>query len=63
MTCMLIVAQMFKGPDVYFEEQILTGDDGKEYSVIITSELWSERIMLYYVENVPGAWARPQDIK
>jgi len=43
------------GPDVYFEEQILESE-GIEYSVILTSELWSERVMLYFVENVPGAW-------
>ena len=51
-----------QGPDVYFEEQILE-HDGVEYSVIVTSELWSERVMLYYVENTPGAWAKPDNIK
>jgi hypothetical protein len=37
--------------------------DGVEYSVLVMGELWSERIMLYYVENSPGAWARPTNIK
>jgi len=50
-----------QGPDVYFEEHILE-KDGVEYSVIVTSELWSERVMLYYVENTPGAWAIPANI-
>ena len=47
---------------MYFEEHILE-KDGVEYSVIVTSELWSERVMLYYVENTPGAWAIPSNIK
>lgn len=54
--------QINQGPDVYFEEQILE-HEGVEYSVIVTSELWSERIMLYFVENTPGAWANPANIK
>ena len=53
---------LVQGPDVYFEEMILE-QDGVEYSVIVTSELWSERVMLYYVENIPGAWAKPANIK
>ena len=36
--------------------------DCVEYSVIVTGELWNERIMLYYVENSPGAWAVPSNI-
>jgi len=51
-----------QGPDVYFEEHILESE-GVEYSVMIASELWSENINLYYVENTPGAWAQPQNIK
>jgi len=51
-----------QGPDVYFEEHILESE-GVEYSVIVTSELWSERIMLYFVENQPGAWAQPENIR
>merc|ERR1711934_173535 len=27
-----------------------------------TGELWNERIMLYYVENSPGAWSVPSNI-
>ena len=27
------------------------------FTYFVSSELWSERVMLYYVENVPGAWA------
>ena len=30
-----------------------------EYSAIVTAELWTERIMIYYVVNGPGAWAQP----
>jgi hypothetical protein len=51
-----------QGPDVFFEETLLEVD-GVEYSVLLSGELWSEHVMLYYVENKPGAWARPQDIK
>jgi hypothetical protein len=51
-----------QGPDVYFEEGLVEAE-GVEYSVLVMGELWSERIMLYYVENVPGAWARPANIK
>jgi hypothetical protein len=51
-----------QGPDVYFEEGLVEAE-GVEYSVLVLGELWSERIMLYYVENVPGAWARPANIK
>ena len=47
---------------MYFAEHVLE-QDGVEYSVIVTSELWSERVMLYYVENTPGAWAQPENIK
>merc|ERR1719431_156786 len=44
------------GPDVYFEETLheVCNPDCKEYSVIVTGELWNERIMLYYVENAPA---------
>jgi len=51
-----------QGPDVYFEEHILEAD-GVEYSVIVTAELWDENVMLYYVENTPGAWANADQIK
>merc|ERR1711997_1313977 len=46
------------GPDVYFEETLheVCNPDCVEYSIIVTGELWNERIMLYYVENSPGAW-------
>jgi len=52
------------GPDVYFEEtQFEVCDpDCIEYSAILAGELWTERIMLYYVENNPGAWAEPSNI-
>jgi hypothetical protein len=33
-----------------------------EYSVILAGELWTQRVMLYYVENVPGAWSYPENI-
>merc|ERR1711992_361676 len=53
------------GPDVYFEETLheVCNPDCVEYSVIVTGELWNERIMLYYVENSPGAWSVPSNIK
>ena len=28
----------------------------------LIAELWSERLMLYYVEDVPGAWGYPENI-
>ena len=31
--------------------------------IIFSGELWTERVMLYYVENVPGAWANKANIK
>ena len=34
-----------------------------EYSVMVCGELWSERVMIYYVENTPGAWANPTNIR
>merc|ERR1719193_2908644 len=53
------------GPDVYFEETLheVCNPDCIEYSIIVTGELWNERIMLYYVENTPGAWSVPSNIK
>jgi len=57
--------QVTGGPDVYFEEEIfeVCNPDCFEYSAIVTGELWTERIMLYYVINEPGAWAIPTNIK
>jgi len=53
------------GPDVYFEETLfeICNPVCTEYSAIVTGELWTERIMIYYVENTPGAWAIPSNIK
>ena len=52
------------GPDVTFEFVKLQGfDDGLTYDVMVTAELWPERIMLYYVEDAPGAWADPENIR
>ena len=53
------------GPDVYFEEEIfeVCNPDCFEISAIVTGELWTERIMIYYVINEPGAWAVPSNIK
>merc|ERR1739838_467761 len=53
------------GPDVYFEEEIfeVCNPDCIEYSTIVTGELWTERIMIYYVINEPGAWVVPTNIK
>merc|ERR1719510_1971245 len=53
------------GPDVYIEETIqeACNPDCVEYSIIVTGELWNERIMLYYVENTPGAWSDPSNIR
>jgi len=57
--------QVTGGPDVYFEETVMEicDPDCIEASVIVTGELWTERIMLYYVPNEPGAWALPTNIK
>jgi len=59
--------QVTGGPDVYFEEEIFevcpSGGECLEYSAIVTGELWTERIMLYYVINEPGAWAEPSNIQ
>ena len=53
------------GPDVYLEEAIFEtcNPNCVEYSAIVAGELWTERIMLYYVENTPGAWADPANIR
>merc|ERR1711872_1019 len=40
-----------------------TGNEWPWQSIIVTGELWNERIMLYYVENTPGAWSVPSNIK
>ena len=29
----------------------------------VSGELWTERVMLYYVEDVPGAWSDSSNIK
>jgi len=52
------------GPDVYFEETQFSvcNPDCTEYSAILAGELWTERIMIYYVENIPGAWSNPSMI-
>merc|ERR1711892_64411 len=57
--------QISGGPDVYFEEEIIEvcNPDCAEFSVIVTGELWTERIMLYYVPNEVGAWANPANIQ
>ena len=34
-----------------------------EYSAIVTAELWTERVMIYYVVDGPGAWAQPGQVK
>ena len=55
------------GPDVYFEEETFqvcpTEGDCFEYSAIVTAELWTERVMIYYVVNEPGAWANPANMQ
>ena len=55
------------GPDVYFEEETFqvcpSPGDCVEYSAIVTAELWTERVMVYYVVNEPGAWANPANIQ
>ena len=33
------------------------------YSAIVTAELWTERIMLYYVDTAPGAWGHPNGVQ
>lgn len=52
------------GPDVYFEETQLElcVPDCALYSVILSGELWTEKIMLYYVEN-PEDWIKSENIK
>jgi len=52
------------GPDVYFEiETMYNSADGKTYEVLLTAELWTHRISLYYVEQAEGAWLVPENIK
>merc|ERR1711997_625740 len=50
------------GPDVVVSMHYLDYQ-GTTYSVIVTGELWTERVMLYYVEDVPGAWSDSSNIK
>lgn len=50
-----------QGPDVHFTMHKLV-KDGVTFSVIVTGELWTERIMLYYVQDEPGAWSNPDNI-
>merc|ERR550534_2831897 len=50
------------GPDVHVTMHTLE-DQGQNYSVIITGELWTNRVMLYYVWDKPGAWSDPANIQ
>lgn len=34
----------------------------KTVNLILAGELWTQRVMLYYVENVAGAWSYPENI-
>jgi len=54
-----------EGPDVYFEEQVfeVCNPDCFEYSAIVTAELWTERVMIYFVVNEPGAWGHPNNVQ
>ena len=54
-----------EGPDVYFEEQVfeVCNPDCFEYSAIVTAELWTERVMIYFVVNEPGAWGHPGNVQ
>ena len=54
---------LVEGPDVFI--QIIELESaGTTYEVLVTAELWSERIMIYYVPaGVPGAWADPANIQ
>ncbi|TRY79643.1 hypothetical protein TCAL_12605 [Tigriopus californicus] len=51
-----------EGPDVYLQFEKLEAD-GIVYDTFVTGELWTERIMLYYVEDAPGAWSDPANIQ
>ncbi len=51
------------GPDVFISIEDMMGLDGKTYEVLVTSELWTGRVMLYYVEKATGAWANPVNIR
>jgi len=50
------------GPDVYFEIITLYDSDNVAYDVLVTAELWTHRISLYYVEQKEGAWLHPENI-
>jgi len=50
------------GPDVHVTMHTLE-DQGQNYSVIVTGELWTNRVMLYYVWDKPGAWSDPANIQ
>jgi len=43
----------------YTSTQLLTW----KWHFIVKGELWTERIMLYYVPNIPGAWLDSNNIK
>ena len=50
---------------MYFEEQVfeVCNPDCFEYSAIVTAELWTERVMIYFVVNEPGAWGHPNNVQ
>jgi len=50
------------GPDVHVTMHTIE-DRGQNYSVIVTGELWTNRVMLYYVWDKPGAWSDPANIQ
>merc|ERR1719400_2038675 len=55
-----------EGPDVYFEEQEFAGCGATtcyNYSAIVTAELWTERVMIYFVDNEAGAWGHPNNVQ
>jgi hypothetical protein len=51
------------GPDVFIKFEKLADPDGIVYDVLVAGELWSERVVIYFVEDVPGAWADPANIR
>jgi len=51
-------------PDVGLQFVTMTDPNGVDYDVLVTAELWGERIMLYYVrKDAPGGWSDPANIE
>jgi len=59
-----ILIEDVAAPDVLFDMTIFTDPQGNEYDSLVAGELWSKRVMIYYVAlDAPGGWSNPDNIR